>query len=79
MTLSRRDLLKHSAAGLIALPWMNLDRASLRADEPAAREVAPIRKQLDIKTEQPLNAETPLSVIAERWITPLESWPVARG
>lgn len=70
---SRRDVLKRSTAGLIALPWINLGRVSrLHADESAAS----IRKQLDIKTEKPLNAETPLSVIAERWITPLESFYV---
>ena len=75
---SRRDLLKHSAVGLIALPWMSLNRASslLRADEPAARDVAPVRKQLDIKTELPFNAEAPLSTLGERWITPLESFYV---
>ena len=74
---SRRDLLKHSAAGLIALPWMNHHRASLlRADERAARDAAPVRKQLDIKTEQPFNAEAPLSTLGERWITPLESFYV---
>ncbi len=74
---SRRDLLKHSAVGLIALPWMNLNRvSSLRADEPAARDAAAVRKQLDIKTEQPFNAEAPLSTLGERWITPLESFYV---
>ena len=74
---SRRDLLKHSAVGLIALPWMSLNRASsLRADEPAARDVAPVPKQLDIKTELPFNAEAPLSTRGERWITPLESFYV---
>lgn len=74
---SRRDLLKHSAAGLIALPWMNLGHFSrIHAAEPPTGDAAPVRKQLDIKTEKPLNAETPLSVMAERWITPLESFYV---
>ena len=74
---SRRDLLKHSAAGLIALPWMNVGRASsLRADEPLARDTATVRKQLIVKTERPFNAEGPLDKLAEQWITPLESFYV---
>ncbi len=74
---TRRDFFRHSAAGLIALPWINAGRtARLHADEPAVRDAAPVRKQLDIKTEKPLNAETPLSVLGERWITPLESFYV---
>jgi sulfite oxidase len=72
---SRRDLLKHSAAGLIGLPWMNLGQASwLRAAEPLASDAAPIRKQLIIKTETPFNAEGPLLKLGEQWITPLESY-----
>ena len=47
---SRRDLLKHSAMGLISLPWMNRGGASwLRADETPASDTAPIRKQLIVK------------------------------
>ena len=73
---SRRELLKHSAAGLIAIPWMTGGRETrLRANEPA-RDAASITKQLDIKTEQPFNAEAPLSTLGERWITPLESFYV---
>lgn len=74
---SRRDLLKHSAAGLIAFPCIHLGRASrLHAADPSASDAAPVRKLLDIKTEKPLNAETPLSVLGENWITPLESFYV---
>ena len=74
---SRRDLLKHSAVGLIALPWINFGQTSrLRADEPLASDTVPIRKQLIVKTEVPFNAEGPLDKLAERWITPLESFYV---
>src|SRR6185436_3483304 len=74
---SRRELLKHSAAGLIALPWINRGEASwLRADETPAPDTAPIRKQLIVKTEMPFNAEGPLDKLAEHWITPLESFYV---
>ncbi len=70
---SRRDLLKRSAAGLIALPWMNVGPTSwLRAAEVPASDTAPIRKQLVVKTEMPFNAEGPLDKLSERWITPLE-------
>ena len=75
--IARRDLLKHSAAALIALPWMNLGQASrLRADETPASDTAPIHKQLVVKTETPFNAEGPLDKLGEYWITPLESFYV---
>lgn len=74
---TRRDLLKHSAAGLITLPWMNVGQTSwLRADEPLVSDTAPVRKQLIVKTEMPFNAEGSLDKLAERWITPLESFYV---
>ena len=74
---SRRDLLKHSAAGLIAIPWLNLGQTSwLLADETPASDTASIRKQLIVKTELPFNAEGPLDKLVEQWITPLESFYV---
>jgi len=74
---SRRDWLKHSTTGLITLPLLNWDRISeLQAAEPTANDAASVRKQLEVKTEQPFNAETPLGTLGERWITPLESFYV---
>ena len=72
---SRRDFLSHSAAGAMALSGLSLHRSErLSAAEGPASDA--VRKQLDIKTEQPFNAETPLSTLGERWITPLESFYV---